>query len=353
MSHRGGAFVLIASIIACSQADAASLTKIDSARGSEIALTGDIAPGDADALESLVRAGEESGATVSVLRLDSPGGNLLGGIALARFIRRHPEISTEVDAGAMCASACFLAFSAGRRKFADYNSFIGVHAVADDFGNVTAETESATQTLARINNELGVPAEITDKMISTSPDEIAWLTSDDLKQMGAVMLGNPALSPNPHAETGAIASFEPPILSSLTKSATEAADRGDYATAIRLWRQLAEQGHGASQYNLGQMYYVGKGVTQNYRAAARWYQRAAEQGIPAAQLDVGVAYALGRGVPQDLAKAYMWLSLAAITYPTEEERARAAKARDLISTHMTSDEIAAAKRLTGGWARSR
>ena len=351
MADRRRAIVLIASIIACSQSDAASLTRLDSEKGSEIALMGDIAPGDADALESLVRAAEEGGSTVSVLRLDSPGGNLLGGIALARVIRRHPELSTKVDSGAMCASACFLAFSAGGRRFADYNSFIGVHAVADDFGRVTAETESATQTMARFNNELGVPAEITEKMISTPPDEIAWLTPDDLRQMGAVMLGKPPQ--NPRAEASAIASFAPPILSSLTKSASEAADRGDYATAIRLWRQLAEQGHGASQYNLGEMYYVGKGVAQNYRAAARWYERAAEQGIPAAQLDVGVAYALGRGVPQDLEKAYMWLSIAVITYPTEEERARAAKARDLISTHMTSDEIAAAKRLTGGWARSR
>ena len=33
-----------------------------------------------------------------------------------------------------------------------------------------------------------------------------------------------------------------------------AADRGDYATALSLWRPLAEQGNGNAQHNLGVMY---------------------------------------------------------------------------------------------------
>ncbi len=35
--------------------------------------------------------------------------------------------------------------------------------------------------------------------------------------------------------------------------------RGDYATAIREWRPLAEQGHAEAQYNLGLMYDIGLG----------------------------------------------------------------------------------------------
>ena len=35
---------------------------------------------------------------------------------------------------------------------------------------------------------------------------------------------------------------------------------GDYATALREWRPLAEQGNADAQYNLGVMYYNGKGV---------------------------------------------------------------------------------------------
>ncbi len=35
--------------------------------------------------------------------------------------------------------------------------------------------------------------------------------------------------------------------------------RGDYATALREWRPLAEQGYAGAQYNLGFMYYNGQG----------------------------------------------------------------------------------------------
>ncbi len=41
--------------------------------------------------------------------------------------------------------------------------------------------------------------------------------------------------------------------------------RGDYATALRLWRPLAEQGDADAQFNLGLMYANGEGVPQDYR----------------------------------------------------------------------------------------
>jgi uncharacterized protein len=44
--------------------------------------------------------------------------------------------------------------------------------------------------------------------------------------------------------------------------------RGDYATAMSLRRPLADQGNAAAQYNLGWMYYDGRGVPQDYAQAA-------------------------------------------------------------------------------------
>ena len=43
----------------------------------------------------------------------------------------------------------------------------------------------------------------------------------------------------------------------------DAWDRGDFATALREWTPLAEQGYASAQYNLGQMYRRGDGVPQN------------------------------------------------------------------------------------------
>ena len=51
-----------------------------------------------------------------------------------------------------------------------------------------------------------------------------------------------------------------------------------YATALRHWRPLAEQGHVRAQIRLGMMYRRGLGVTRDYAKAIRWWRKAAEQG---------------------------------------------------------------------------
>lgn len=90
-----------------------------------------------------------------------------------------------------------------------------------------------------------------------------------------------------------------------------AAKRGDFATAIRLWRPLAEKGDADAQYSLGVMYINGEGVPKDNVAAVTWYQKAAEQGHSTAQYDVGYAYIKGEGVPQDYVSARTWLRKAA------------------------------------------
>ena len=45
---------------------------------------------------------------------------------------------------------------------------------------------------------------------------------------------------------------------------------GDYATALREWKPLAEQGHISAQYGLGLMYRDGNGVPKNYKTAVMW-----------------------------------------------------------------------------------
>ena len=52
----------------------------------------------------------------------------------------------------------------------------------------------------------------------------------------------------------------------------------DYATALQKWEPLAEQGHADAQFQLGNAYYLGQGVPQNYEEAAKWLRLAAEQG---------------------------------------------------------------------------
>ncbi len=95
-------------------------------------------------------------------------------------------------------------------------------------------------------------------------------------------------------------------------------DRGDWDTALREWRPLAESGDAAAQNNIGFMYRYGRGVAINPVEAVKWYRRAAEQGHPAAQFNLGLMYDNGLGVPQDFAIAAEWFQRAA-----QQEVARA------------------------------
>ncbi len=64
--------------------------------------------------------------------------------------------------------------------------------------------------------------------------------------------------------------------------------RGDYATALREWRPLAEQGNAEAQFNLGSMYYHGYGVPQDYVQAHMWYNLAASRFPPGEGRDIAV-----------------------------------------------------------------
>ncbi len=78
-----------------------------------------------------------------------------------------------------------------------------------------------------------------------------------------------------------------------------AANRGDYATALREFRPLAEQDHAGAQSYLGFMYADGRGVSQDDAEAVTWYRKAAEQGNAEAQFNLGIMYYNGHGVPQN------------------------------------------------------
>jgi uncharacterized protein len=119
-----------------------------------------------------------------------------------------------------------------------------------------------------------------------------------------------------------------------------AAQSGDFATALREWTPLAEQGDALAQYNLGLMYGKGLGVTQDPKAALLWYTLAAEQGHAKAQYNLGLKYALGQGVIQDNVYAHMWWNIAASSGQKD-----AVENRDIAAGLMTPADISKAQDL--------
>lgn len=81
---------------------------------------------------------------------------------------------------------------------------------------------------------------------------------------------------------------------------------GDYSKAVPLFRRLAKKGDATAQCNLGNHYYNGEGVPQNYKQAVYWYRKAADQELADAQYRLGICYELGRGVKKNGNKALYW-----------------------------------------------
>jgi uncharacterized protein len=179
------------------------------------------------------------------------------------------------------------------------------------------------------------------------------------------------------------------------KDATAAYRSHDYATALQLFRPLAEQGNAIAQFNLGLMYVNGEGVRQNYSkafgwfrsaadqglldaqnnlglmylsglsplnmfvsdprsadavkkihlaSAVEWFRKAADQGHALAQYNLGRMYFEGLGVPQDFVRAHMWFNLSAA-----QGEQSALRDRDKVARRMTPAQLAEAQKLAREW----
>src|SRR4030065_494629 len=120
------------------------------------------------------------------------------------------------------------------------------------------------------------------------------------------------------------------------EDAMAAIEHGDYTTAFRLMKPLAEQGEAEAQFHLGVMYTIGKGVPRDYTGGGKWFRWAAEQGFVEAQFNLGVHYASGIGIPQDYVSAHMWYNLPAQRYSASERKYQkeAKKRRDRVASKM-------------------
>jgi uncharacterized protein len=142
-------------------------------------------------------------------------------------------------------------------------------------------------------------------------------------------------------------------------------ERGDYDTALQIWRPLAEHDPRAA-INLGVMYAEGLGVQKDAVEALRWLGPAALAGEPSAQMHLGVMFAEGiggrrpnyeaaaawyraaadQGYP---VAAHMWANLAAAKLPPGKARDAVLQLRDQLADKMTPAQITDAQKLAREW----
>lgn len=119
----------------------------------------------------------------------------------------------------------------------------------------------------------------------------------------------------------------------------------DYKQALAWHRKAGLQGKADAQYVVGAMYYTGNAVIQDHRQAVQWFRMAAEQGHAQAQQVLGLMYRyrIG-GMPQDNVIAYMLWNLAAAS-----GNVNAAEQRAAVIKHMTEEQIEEGQALSAAW----
>ena len=119
----------------------------------------------------------------------------------------------------------------------------------------------------------------------------------------------------------------------------------DYKQALAWHRKAALKGKADAQYVVGAMYYTGNSVPQDQKHAVTWFRKAAEQGHAEAQNALGLMYRYHvAGVPQDVVLAYMLYNLAAAGGNRNAVDQRAA-----IAKRMTQEQIEEAQALSRTW----
>lgn len=106
--------------------------------------------------------------------------------------------------------------------------------------------------------------------------------------------------------------LQPQVVSaSQFDAGVDAYSAGDYKKALKFWVPLADRGNAAAQYNVGIIYFDGKGVPRDVKKAFKWLRIASHQKHKKAQNKLAAMYASGIGIDQDYVKAFQWYQKAA------------------------------------------
>jgi hypothetical protein len=132
-----------------------------------------------------------------------------------------------------------------------------------------------------------------------------------------------------------------PVFAADFQKGVDAAQKGDFATAMRELGPLAEQGDPRAQFNLGLMHTFGQGVPKDEKAAFKWFTLSAEQGYARAQYNLGLMYGKGTGTQIDITLTYMWWKLAASQGHKKATKGIAKLAKTISQTQLeTAEELA-------------
>jgi hypothetical protein len=155
----------------------------------DIEISGSISAGDAERFERTI---SQASCHLSTVTLNSDGGDMGEAIKIGRTLRRTRAFAG-VPVGDRCVSSCVLVFAGGASKF--FGGRVGIHRpyFADarqlSAGEIATEWRRMTAELRQYLDEMNVSAALADAMISTAPEQVKWLSYEDLEGYG--LTGDP------------------------------------------------------------------------------------------------------------------------------------------------------------------
>jgi hypothetical protein len=112
---------------------------------------------------------------------NSPGGIIAGGVEMGLVVADF-HMTTGVAHGGICASACVMAWAAGAFKSAGSDSRVGVHMASETPQGEVAIDSSLFN--IRWLEKTGAPKSVLVGAMSTKPDDIYWLSENELIDWG-------------------------------------------------------------------------------------------------------------------------------------------------------------------------
>jgi hypothetical protein len=133
---------------------------------------------------------EWNGHRATAIVFNSGGGSVAGGREMGIMIADF-HVTTGVAHGGQCSSACVLIWSAGAFKSAGTDSKVGVHMARNIEGGDPA-VDGTIFTLHWLQ-KTGAPNSVVVGAMSTKPDDIYWLSQDEMIAWGAKIVPQEAV----------------------------------------------------------------------------------------------------------------------------------------------------------------
>lgn len=177
--------------------------------GRALLLHGQFKPGDDERLDAML---SDRGRGVTSIRLNSPGGNMEAGMDVGRVIRDR-RLSTYIEPGQTCASACVLAFLGGAVREVHAKGRVGVHMASairnqkyiDGLKKILAvrdyDLDTKVRAIMLLNeqgaavaagalaiyfSEMGISLRLLEPSLTTDHLDVHWLTRAEMRDYNVV-----------------------------------------------------------------------------------------------------------------------------------------------------------------------